>query len=117
MKNGQYARFAVLKYRNPPKTIDEFLKEFVDEYGPSIFKEENCNRLDRYMGDWPEIYADDRDVIKLLQIKNIPSRLSSALDIPAEEQGAVLREPSKILAMAKCTRPARLAIKSGWRKT
>ncbi len=80
-----------------PKTIDEFLKEFVDEYGPSIFKEENNNRLDRYMGDWPEMYADDRDVIKLLQIKNIPDRLSSALDMPSEEQGAIVQESANVL--------------------
>lgn len=80
-----------------PKTIDEFLKEFVDEYGPSIFKEENNNRLDRYMGDWPEMYADDRDVIKLLQIKNIPDRLSSVLDMPSEEQGAVVQESANVL--------------------
>lgn len=80
-----------------PKTIDEFLKEFVDEYGPSIFKEENNNRLDRYMGDWPEMYADDRDVIKLLQIKNIPDRLSSALDKPSEEQGAIVQESANVL--------------------
>ena len=80
-----------------PKTIDEFLKEFVEDYGPSIFKEENSNRLERAMSDWPEMYADDRDIIKLLQIKNIPDRLSSALDIPSEEQGKVVQESANIL--------------------
>jgi hypothetical protein len=80
-----------------PKTIEEFLKGFVEDYGPSIFKEENSNRLDRVMGEWPEIYADDRDIIKLLQIKNIPNRLCSALDLPSEEQGAVVQESANIL--------------------
>lgn len=34
-----------------PKNIDEFLKDFIDDYGTSIFKEENNNRLERAMSD------------------------------------------------------------------
>lgn len=80
-----------------PKTIDEYLKEFVDDYGPSIFKEENSNRLDRFMGDWPDTYADDRDIIKLLQIKNIPDMLSSALDQSDDEKNKVVQDSANIL--------------------
>ena len=89
--------FCGTKIPKPPKTIEEFLKVFVDDYGPSIFKEENSSRLERAMGDWPETYADDRDIIKLLQIKNIPDRLTSALDLPSEEQGTVVQESANIL--------------------
>ena len=89
--------FCGTKIPKPPKTIEEFLKVFVDDYGPSIFKEENSSRLERAMGDWPETYADDRDIIKLLQIKNIPDRLTSALDLASEEQGTVVQESANIL--------------------
>lgn len=80
-----------------PKTIEDFLKRFVEDCGPSIFKEENSNRLDRAMGDWPEMYADVRDIIRLLQIKNIPDRLTSALNLPSEEQDAVVQKSANIL--------------------
>ena len=89
--------FCGTKVPKVSKTINEFLKEFVEDYGPSIFMEENSNRLERAMGDWPEIYADDRDIVKLLQIKNIPDRLCSALDMPPEKQSKVVQESANIL--------------------
>ena len=96
-EKGVACPFCGAEVPRAPKTIDEFLKEFVEDRGPSIFREENSSRLERAMGDWPEIYADDRDVIKLLQIKNIPDRLISALDLPSEKQGAVVQESANIL--------------------
>lgn len=80
-----------------PKSLDEVLKNVVDEYGPRIFKEEYSNRLDRLMSDWPEELADNRDVIKLLQIKSIPDSLASALDMPAEERGSVIKKCATLL--------------------
>lgn len=80
-----------------PKTIEEVLSELVKDYGPEIFKEEYNNRLGRCMDDWPETFADDRDVIKLMQIKNIPGKLSCALEMPKEKQGEVMQECSSLL--------------------
>lgn len=80
-----------------PKTIEKVLSELVKDYGPEIFKEEYNNRLGRCMDDWPETFADDRDVIKLMQIKNIPGKLSCALEMPKEKQGEVMQECSSLL--------------------
>lgn len=81
----------------PPKAIDEFLKDFVDDYGTSIFKEENNIRLERAMSDWPDVYADDRDIIKLLQIKNIPDRLCSVLEQSDDEKNKAVQDSANIL--------------------
>ena len=80
-----------------PKNIDEFLKDFIDDYGTSIFKEENNNRLERAMSDQPEMYADDRDIIKLLQIKNIPDRLCSVLEQSDDEKNKAVQDSANIL--------------------
>lgn len=81
-----------------PLSVSDALKDIVDHYGPSIFREENCVRLERLMSDWPDTLADDRDIIKLLQIKNIPDRLSSALEMPEAERLPVVQQSTSLLS-------------------
>ncbi|PBC73519.1 fibrobacter succinogenes major paralogous domain-containing protein [Fibrobacter intestinalis] len=79
------------------QSLGDILLKMIEENGPEIFEEENAGLLKNQMDQWPESFSDDRDVIKLLQIKHIPEQLVKALEMPSEKQAQVLQYATSTL--------------------
>lgn len=79
------------------QSLGDILLKMIEENGPEIFEEENAGLLKNQMDLWPESFSDDRDVIKLLQIKHIPEQLVKALEMPSEKQAQVLQYATSTL--------------------
>lgn len=79
-------------------TALEKLSYFVEKEGKAIFAKSNQDKLFSYVDSWPESLSDDRDLLRVLAIKQIPEALFKASELDSTEaQVGIVNECLDIL--------------------
>lgn len=73
------------------ETSKDLLKYYVTKNGNEIFLD-GCKELLKKIESWPADLKKDADIIKLLNIKNIPTALAKACSLNEEGRAGVLEE-------------------------